>query len=164
MFLQANDQLKRYDCLTNQCRSVSAPVDLNSLVKILQPESPPKVPKKSYVAPAPGDIEEVNFCFAMKVWPIFIHLYSIYLHELPPTVVSSCTWDICKTYTMHEQHQDQSPIPFRNELIVERNASLQVRPSIDALKRETIEIESQIRQLQVKVIPNISISYNKFPP
>lgn len=59
-YLQANDQLKRYDSLTNQCRSVSAQQDLNSFVKILQPESPPKVPKKSYVAPAAGDNEEVN--------------------------------------------------------------------------------------------------------
>lgn len=42
-----------------------------------------------------------------------------------------------------------SPIPFRNELIVDRNASIQIRPSVDALKRETIEIESQIKQLQV---------------
>lgn len=39
---------------------MSAQLDLNSFVKILQPESPPKVPKKSYVAPAAGDNEEVR--------------------------------------------------------------------------------------------------------
>lgn len=46
--------------------------------------------------------------------------------------------------------QDQSPIPFKNELIVDRNASIQIKSSVDALKRETIEIETQIKQLQVK--------------
>lgn len=45
--------------------------------------------------------------------------------------------------------QDQSPVPLKNELIIERNASLQVRPSIEALKREAVEIDLQIRQLQV---------------
>lgn len=46
--------------------------------------------------------------------------------------------------------QDQSPIPLKNELIFERNASLQMRPSVEALKREASDIELQIRQLQVK--------------
>lgn len=32
---------------------------MNSLVKILQPESPPKVPKKSYAAPT-SDVDEVR--------------------------------------------------------------------------------------------------------
>ncbi|XP_055320019.1 uncharacterized protein LOC129577281 isoform X2 [Sitodiplosis mosellana] len=97
---KANDQLKRYDSLTNQCKGISPQQDLTSFVKILQPESPPKVPKKSYAAP------------------------------------------------VNEVDEDQSPIPFRNELIVDRNASIQIRPSVDALKRETIEIETQIKQLQ----------------
>lgn len=70
--MQANDQLKRYDGLTNQCRSVSAQIDLNSLVKILQPESPPKVPKKSYAAPVTGDNEEVILCYA------FIHYTQLF--------------------------------------------------------------------------------------
>lgn len=56
---QASDQLRRYDSLTNQCKAISPQLDLNSLVKILQPDSPPKVPKKSYAPPA-GDIDEVS--------------------------------------------------------------------------------------------------------
>lgn len=32
---------------------------------------------------------------------------------------------------------------------MERNTSLQARPSIEALKRESVEIELQIKQLQV---------------
>lgn len=53
--------MKRYDYLSNAARSVSAQIDLNSLLKILQPDSPPKVPKKSYVAPSTGENDEVIF-------------------------------------------------------------------------------------------------------
>lgn len=42
-------------------------------------------------------------------------------------------------------------MPLRNELIMERNTSIQPRPSIEALKRESLEIEMQIKQLQVIV-------------
>lgn len=56
---QANDQLKRYDNLTNQCKTISPQQDLISFVKILQPESPPKVPKKSYAAPT-NEADEVR--------------------------------------------------------------------------------------------------------
>lgn len=56
---QANDQLKRYDNLTNQCKTISPQQDLNSFVKIMQPESPPKVPKKSYAAPT-NEADEVS--------------------------------------------------------------------------------------------------------
>lgn len=38
--------------------------DLNSFVKILQPESAPKVPKKSYAAPA-NEVDEVSEWFSI---------------------------------------------------------------------------------------------------
>lgn len=38
--------------------------DLNSLVKVLQPESAPKVPKKSYAAPT-NEIDEVSIAMAL---------------------------------------------------------------------------------------------------
>ena len=56
--------MKRYEALSNQCRTVSAQQDLISFVKVLQPETPPKVPKKSYVAPVAGDTEEVGVAIA----------------------------------------------------------------------------------------------------
>lgn len=46
--------------------------------------------------------------------------------------------------------QDNSPPTFKNELIIERGASLQLRPSLEALRREAVDLETQIRQLQVR--------------
>ncbi|XP_037047870.1 uncharacterized protein LOC119082453, partial [Bradysia coprophila] len=104
---KANEQSKRYDALSTQCRIVSGQQDLNSFLRFLQPDSP-KVPRKAYAPPqsGPGDADDVL------------------------------------------AYSDQSPIPLKNELIIERNASLQMRPSVEALKREASDIELQIRQLQ----------------
>lgn len=41
---------------------------------------------------------------------------------------------------------------FKNELIIEREASLQIRPSLEALRREAQDLEAQIRQLQVQMM------------
>lgn len=38
---------------------------------------------------------------------------------------------------------------FKNELVIEREASLQLRPSLEALRREQLDLEGQTRQLQV---------------
>lgn len=58
--LQAIEQSKRYDSLSLQCRNVSGPHDLSSFLRYLQPESPPKVPRKAYAPPQPaaGDFDE----------------------------------------------------------------------------------------------------------
>lgn len=42
-----------------------------------------------------------------------------------------------------------SPPLFKNELILERNATMQQRPALETLKREALDLETQIRQLQV---------------
>lgn len=47
--------------------------------------------------------------------------------------------------------QDNLPPTFKNELIIEREASLQLRPSLEALRREAQDLDAQIRQLQVKI-------------
>lgn len=132
--LQAIEQSKRYEALSTQCRIVSGQQDLNSFLKFLQPESPPKVPRKAYAPPqlAPGDNDDTldyNVGF-------FVYVFACKL-----TLI----------FRIFVLLQDQSPVPLKNELIIERNASLQVRPSVEALKREAIEIELQIRQLQVSV-------------
>lgn len=45
---------------------------------------------------------------------------------------------------------DMTCLPsLQDELVVDRSASIQVRPSLEALKREAADLESQIRQLQV---------------
>lgn len=46
---------------------------------------------------------------------------------------------------------DSSVSLLKNELIIDSGASIQVRPSLEALKRESEELESQIKQLQDSV-------------
>lgn len=47
--------------------------------------------------------------------------------------------------------QDPTGSALRNELVVDKGASIQVRPSLEALKRESTELEIQIKQLQDSV-------------
>lgn len=47
--------------------------------------------------------------------------------------------------------QDPTSSALRNELVVDKGASIQVRPSLEALKRESTELEIQIKQLQDSV-------------
>lgn len=56
--LQASDQKKRFDGLTMQCKNMSPEQDLISFVRLLQPDTQTKVPKKSY-APPINDVDEV---------------------------------------------------------------------------------------------------------
>ncbi|CRL05816.1 CLUMA_CG018842, isoform A [Clunio marinus] len=46
------------------------------------------------------------------------------------------------------EYNDNLPPTFKNELIIEREASLQLRPSLEALRREAQDLDAQIRQLQ----------------
>jgi hypothetical protein len=45
--------------------------------------------------------------------------------------------------------QENLPPMFKNELVIDRDASLQIRPSLEALRREAKELDAQIQQLQV---------------
>lgn len=45
--------------------------------------------------------------------------------------------------------QDNLPPALKNELVIERDASLQLRPSLEALRREAKDLEIQMQQLQV---------------
>lgn len=163
----------------------------------MQPESPPKVPRKAYAPPHQnqatdnGDVldpqvstqapkhpysehvSNASYCWACspllltnkcgqgmrdknprshficsndshltRMLSILFSTYSkCFIERIVSTPPSSYTFD-----------QDQSPIPLRNELIMERNASIQVRPSIDALKHESQEIENEIKELQVYIV------------
>lgn len=57
--------------------------------------------------------------------------------------------------------QEKLPPIFKNELIIEREASLQLRPSLEALRREAQDLDAQIRQLQVRMMMMLSSNYNK---
>lgn len=47
---------------------------------------------------------------------------------------------------------------FKDELVVDRGATIQVRPSLEALRRESQELEIQIKQLQVGPAEICSVS------
>lgn len=105
---KAADQIKRYDGLSNQCKTISPQQDLTNFVRILpQSPNPQKVPKRAFAPPQPPAEGEEPSDF-----------------------------------------NDNSPPPFRNELVIERNSSVQLRTSLEALKREAADLEMQIRQLQ----------------
>lgn len=59
--------------------------------------------------------------------------------------------------------QDNLPPTFKNELIIEREASLQLRPSLEALRREAQDLDVQIRQLQVRIMMMMGSNYNGTP-
>lgn len=44
--------------------------------------------------------------------------------------------------------QENIPPPLKNELVVDRLAAVQVKPSHDALKKEALDLEVQIKQVQ----------------
>ncbi|XP_055687714.1 uncharacterized protein LOC129792563 isoform X8 [Lutzomyia longipalpis] len=110
---KAIEQAKRYDGLSNQCKSVSGPQDLGHFTRVLPlPPNPSKVPKKAFAPPQPVPGPETEDA---------------------------------------QEYDENLPPPLRNELVVERGASIQVRPSFEALKREAADLEMQIRQLQDSV-------------
>lgn len=51
-------------------------------------------------------------------------------------------------FSLHTTKDGNPPI-FKNELVLDRGGTLVLRPSMDQLKREAAELETQIRQLQV---------------
>lgn len=51
-------------------------------------------------------------------------------------------------FSLHTTKDGNPPI-FKNELVLDRGSTLVLRPSMDQLKREAAELETQIRQLQV---------------
>ena len=81
----------------------------------------------------------------------FLHLHS---HQwLKAKSRLNTTWVLSEKYYLNytsNYPQDNLPPIFKNELIIEREASLQLRPSLEALRREAQDLEAQIRQLQVK--------------
>ncbi|XP_059620502.1 uncharacterized protein LOC132264349 isoform X4 [Phlebotomus argentipes] len=111
--MKAIEQAKRYDGLSNQCKSVSGPQDLGHFTRVLPlPANPSKVPRKAFAPPQPAPGPEAE--------------------DIP-------------------EYDENLPPSLRNELVVERGASIQVRPSLEALKREAADLEMQIRQLQDSV-------------
>lgn len=52
VYFQAIDQAKRYDGLSNQCKSVSGPGDLGNFMRVLPlPPITSRVPRKAFAPP-----------------------------------------------------------------------------------------------------------------
>lgn len=57
--LQALDQAKRYEGLSNQCKAVSGPGDLGNFMRVLPlPPITNRVPRKAFAPPAGADSDE----------------------------------------------------------------------------------------------------------
>lgn len=134
VILQASDQAKRYDGLVGQCKAINGFQDLTNFARSIQlPPNAQRVPKKAFAPPQPvpntAETDESNeygvclFCFTF--FSFKFHLFYLF------------------------KNKDGNPPFFKNELVIERGGTLVLRPSLEQLKREAAELETQIRQLQV---------------
>lgn len=112
-----------------------------------------RIPKKIFAPPQPpgGEGEEaleynVSFCGIFLDWCRMCTCDVIHIN-LEAILTFNFTF-----------FQDNLPPIFKNELIIEREASLQLRPSLEALRREAQDLEAQIRQLQVFTLSSALIT------
>lgn len=124
---------RRYDGLASQSRLISGQLDLMNFAKNT-PVAPNllRIPKKVFAPPQPPqealeDSHEYNVS------------HNLNLKDFP--VVRDLIFCIL---------QENTPI-FKNELIIERESSVQLRPSLEALRREQLDLDAQTRQLQVSL-------------
>ncbi|RZF34440.1 hypothetical protein LSTR_LSTR012191, partial [Laodelphax striatellus] len=115
---RATDQAKRYEGLSSQCRTVQAPADLNQFVRCLSPL--PSHPHPS-------------------------HRLRLFTPPQPPPPGDGMD----DASANHVAHNDMNyPPPLKNELVIDRLASINVRQKYDSLRAEANELETQIKQLQ----------------
>lgn len=118
---------------------MSGPGDLGNFMRVLPlPPITTRVPRRAFAPPGgTGDGDEApDFCV------IFKSVYSC------PNPQQSSGGRVGQGVMIN--YIDMTCLPsLQDELVVDRSASIQVRPSLEALKREAADLESQIRQLQV---------------
>ncbi|XP_044736642.1 uncharacterized protein LOC123298621 [Chrysoperla carnea] len=125
---RATDQTRRYDSLSSQCRGVSGPTDLIQFARAL---------------PTPAHNK-----------PILRRLFN---PPQPPHNDNSTPGDGANTATSGTSdgagqfdhfNEINIPPPLKNELVIDRLASVQIKPSLDALRKEQQDLETQIKQIQ----------------
>uniref|UniRef100_A0A1V1FKT3 Putative cysteine-rich protein 13 n=1 Tax=Reticulitermes speratus TaxID=60591 RepID=A0A1V1FKT3_9NEOP len=119
---RAIEQSRRYDGLSSQCRAVAGPTDLAHFVRSLPtPQHNPHHPSlhHNFVVPLPP----------------------------PPPETPEGTGGASGEPLANDASLNPPP-PLKNEIVVDRLASIAVRSRYDALKKEASELESQIKQLQ----------------
>ncbi|XP_033611428.1 uncharacterized protein LOC111874632 isoform X2 [Cryptotermes secundus] len=118
---RALEQSRRYDGLSSQCRAVAGPTDLAHFVRSLPtPQHNPHHPSlhHNFVAPLP-----------------------------PPPPESPDGTGGPSGEPLANDTSLNPPPPLKNEIVVDRLASVPVRGRYESLKKEATELESQIKQL-----------------
>ncbi|XP_066994256.2 SH3 and cysteine-rich domain-containing protein 3 isoform X7 [Anabrus simplex] len=115
------EQSRRYDSLSSQCRAVLGPPDLAHFVRSLPQTTGPQRPalRHNFVPPHPP--------------------------PPPPDVTDGPGGENVSNETPVTQ---QPPPPLKNEIVVDRLSSVSARARYDALRKEELELETQIKQLQ----------------
>ncbi|ETN59751.1 hypothetical protein AND_008641 [Anopheles darlingi] len=122
----AMEQAKRYDGLAAQCKNVSPALDLGYFVRTLPlPPNVQRIPRKAFAPPQPTNSSAIA---------------QAQDHQ------AASADELQDSYGM----DPMGPV-FKDELVVDKGASIQVRPSVEALRRESQELEIQIKQLQDSV-------------
>ncbi|XP_021916458.1 SH3 and cysteine-rich domain-containing protein isoform X4 [Zootermopsis nevadensis] len=114
---RALEQSRRYDGLSSQCRAVAGPTDLAHFVRSLP--TPQHNPHH----------------------PSLRHNFVAPSPEAPDGTGGAAGEPLANDSPVNP------PPPLKNEVVVDRLASITVRSRYDALKKEASELESQIKQL-----------------
>lgn len=119
---RAIEQSRRYDGLSSQCRAVAGPTDLAHFVRSLPvPHNNPHHPSLRH-----------NFMVP---------------HPPPPPEVPEGTVGAAAEPLVNDTSMNPPPPPLKNEIVIDRLASLPVRSRYEALKKEALELDNQIKQL-----------------
>ncbi|XP_054275362.1 uncharacterized protein LOC128994676 isoform X6 [Macrosteles quadrilineatus] len=115
---RATEQSRRYEVLSNQCRAVSPTTDLAHFVRSLAPLPPQAHPS---------------------------HRLRVFTPPQPPQQDTQADPSMADGPPINDLN---APAPLKNEVVVDRLASIQVRSRYEALRVEAVELETQIKQLQ----------------
>ncbi|KAG8272211.1 hypothetical protein J6590_046089 [Homalodisca vitripennis] len=115
---RATEQARRYEVLSSQCRGVTPSSDLVHFVRSLSP---------------------------LPVQPHPSHRLRLFTPPQPPHQDNQVDPSMVDGPPINDVN---APPPLKNELVVDRLASVQVRSRYETLRVEAAELETQIKQLQ----------------
>ncbi|CAG2068077.1 unnamed protein product [Timema podura] len=155
--LGASEQYRRYEGLSSQCKAVLPSTDLAHFVRsVTVPQHHPHRPslRHNFLAPQPPPPPEVpdgpGGGAPHDNTPNCSRLVS--QCSRPRQEHSTCSpWSVIpwRPPVLQTSLQDLNPPPpLKNELVVDRLVNLQPRSRFEALKKEALELDTQIKQLQ----------------
>ncbi|XP_075235389.1 SH3 and cysteine-rich domain-containing protein isoform X1 [Lycorma delicatula] len=116
--MRASEQAKRYEGLSSQCRTVLPPQDLSHFVRSLSPLPPHPHPT---------------------------HRLRLFTPPQPPQPPDQPDGPEASSIVYNDANL---PPPLKNEIVIDRLASIQIRQKYESLRIEAMELETQIKQLQ----------------